>query len=200
MCDRLKVIIIQGQSCLVKSTLCRKLSGIISDCTYLCVDKYKEKNWDYYGFDSVEERQELSDFSKMEFLLDLKKHIKEAVSGSTIIVDYSFHNTFWDSLMRIISDKPNIEIITIFLHPANEKEWEKAWRERSVDFSIRHPGHGATQYSDGKGEGYVTDFNEIKVDGLPVAGRVKKIAIDYHPNYSMHCSLMEIIQFIEEHN
>ena len=172
MCDRLKVIIIQGQSCLGKSTLCRKLSGIISDCTYLCVDKYKEKNWDYYGFDSVEERQELSDFSKMEFLLDLKKHIKEAVSGSTIIVDYSFHNTFWDSLMRIISDKPNIEIITIFLHPANEKEWEKAWRERSVDFSIRHPGHGATQYSDGKGEGYVTDFNEIKVDGLPVAGRV----------------------------
>ena len=32
------------------------------------------------------------------------------------------------------------------------------------------------------------------MDGPPVAGRVKKIAIDYHPNYSMHCSLMEIIQ------
>lgn len=56
MRNNLKVIIMQGQSCLGKSTLCRKLSGIISDCTYLCVDKYKEKNWDYYGFDSVEER------------------------------------------------------------------------------------------------------------------------------------------------
>ena len=46
MRNNLKVIIMQGQSCLGKSTLCRKLSGIISDCTYLCVDKYKEKNWD----------------------------------------------------------------------------------------------------------------------------------------------------------
>lgn len=43
MCNKLKVIIMQGQSCLGKSTLCRKLSGIISDCTYLYVDKYKEK-------------------------------------------------------------------------------------------------------------------------------------------------------------
>ena len=46
--------------------------------------------------------------------------------------------------MRIISDKPNIEIITIFFHSANEKEWKKAWKERSVDFSIRHPEHGTT--------------------------------------------------------
>ena len=57
MCNKLKVIIMQGQSCLGKFALYKKLSGIISDCTYLCVDKYKEKNWDYYGF-------ELSDFSK----------------------------------------------------------------------------------------------------------------------------------------
>ncbi|MFQ9925311.1 MAG: hypothetical protein ACLRV0_01750 [Anaerobutyricum soehngenii] len=64
MCNKLKVIIMQGQSCLGKFALYKKLSGIISDCTYLCVDKYKEKNWDYYGFESVEERQELSDFSK----------------------------------------------------------------------------------------------------------------------------------------
>lgn len=199
MCDRLKVIIIQGQSCLGKSTLCRKLSGMISDCTYLCVDKYKEKNWDYYGFDSVEERQKLSDFSKAEFLFDLKKHIKEAVSDSTIIVDYPFHDAFWNSLMRIVSNNPNIEIITLFLYPMNEKHWENAWRERSMNFTIRHPGHGATHYSNGKGEGYVTDFNEIKVDSLPVAGKVKKIAIDYHPNYSMNCSLTEIVQFIE-HN
>ena len=42
MRNNLKVIIMQGQSCLGKSTLCRKLSGIISDCTYLCVDKYKK--------------------------------------------------------------------------------------------------------------------------------------------------------------
>lgn len=133
-----------------------------------------------------------------KIFLRLKKHIKEAVLGATIIVDYPFHNTFWDSLMRIISDKSNIEIITIFLHSANEKEWEKAWRERSVDFSIRHPEHGTTQYSDGKGEGYVIDFAEMKVDSLPVAERVKTIAVNHYPNYTMDPSLKEIICFIED--
>lgn len=67
MRNNLKVIIIQGQSCLGKSTLCRKLSGIISDCTYLCVDKYKEKNWDYYGSILWRSRQELQISPKWNF-------------------------------------------------------------------------------------------------------------------------------------
>lgn len=76
MRNNLKVIIMQGQSCLGKSTLCRKLSGIISDCTYLCVDKYKEKNWDYYGFDSVEEAAGIIRFLQNGISLGFKKTYK----------------------------------------------------------------------------------------------------------------------------
>lgn len=197
MNNKIKLIIMQGQTCLGKSSLCKKLKTALTNCVYLCVDEYKESYWDSYGFDSVEEREELSAKAKTDFLTDLAKYLNSEQPPEYVIVDYPFHNAFWDNLMNTINDNSNVELITLFLYPRNEEDWEKSWKRRSEDYFVRHAGHGAVTYHNSPGTGYTTDFKSIKVKGLPVIGRVMSIEVTFKPNYRLGYPFSKIIDFIK---
>lgn len=45
----MKIIIIQGMTCLGKSTLCKQLEKDILNCKHFSLDEYKENMWDKYN-------------------------------------------------------------------------------------------------------------------------------------------------------
>lgn len=42
----MKIIIVQGMTCLGKTTLCKQLQNDIPNCGYFALDTYKEEMWD----------------------------------------------------------------------------------------------------------------------------------------------------------
>ena len=55
--NNMKIIIIQGMTCLGKNTLCKQLEKDLPNSKHFSLDEYKENMWDKFGFDSVEQRE-----------------------------------------------------------------------------------------------------------------------------------------------
>ena len=65
----MQIIIMQGMACLGKSTLCKQLEKDLQNCKHFSLDEYKEKVWDKYGFDSIEEREQQSKLARLLILI-----------------------------------------------------------------------------------------------------------------------------------
>lgn len=134
----MKIIIVQGMTCLGKTTLCKQLQNDIPNCGYFALDTYKEEMWDKFGFDSAKQREHQSNLAKQLFYSDIYTAIQNK-SYDYILIDYTFVNKGWDELMENLKIW-NIPTKTIYLKPTDLSEHKKVWENRSRDFTIRHPG------------------------------------------------------------
>lgn len=189
-----KVIIVQGMTCLGKSTLCRRLVKDIPKCKYFSLDEYKENIWDKHGFDSIEEKETQSILAKELFYDDIYNTIK-GNNYECVLIDYVFNPKYEKELSANIR-LWNVSVKTIYLKPEDLEVHKKIWEERSRNFSIRHPAHGAVHYHNGVGYEYVNRYETKIFETLPTFGETLEINISFNP-YSRDISYADILNFIK---
>lgn len=189
----MQAIIIQGMTCLGKSTLCKQIETDLPKCKTFSLDTYKENVWDIFGFDSVEQRDRLSAFARELFYCDINDVVKSS-SCNYILIEYTFTDKYWSELIYYMKNW-NILIKTIYLKPFDLQVHKEIWNLRSRDFSVRHPGHGATHYHNGKGSNYVNNYYDKIHINLPTTYETLEIGIDFNP-YKRSVSYKTILDFI----
>lgn len=192
----MKIIIIQGMTCLGKTTLCKQLKNDLPNCQSFSLDEYKENIWDKFGFDSVEQREHYSKLVKELFYSDINDAINRKLYDY-VLIDYVFTNKYWNEFLDNMKNW-NASIKTIYLKPVDLKEHKKIWESRSRDFSIRHAGHGATCYHDGVGYNYINKYDTKVFDDLPTINETLEIKISFNP-YTRSKSYSDILNFIKFH-
>ncbi len=190
----MKIIIIQGMTCLGKSTLCKQLEKDLPNCKHFSLDEYKENMWDKFGFDSVEQREHQSKLARELFYSDINEAVKKALYDY-ILIDYAFTNKYWNELLENLANWNGL-VRTIYLKPTDLQEHKKIWEIRSRDFSVRHAGHGATHYHDGIGTDYVNKYDTKVFEEMPTTNQTMKINISFNP-YLRSVSYNSIIGFIK---
>lgn len=190
----MKIIIIQGMTCLGKSTLCKQLEKDILNCKHFSLDEYKENMWDKFGFDSEKQRESQSKLAKELFYYDINEVIREKLYDY-ILIDYAFTDKYWNELLENITNW-NVSVKTIYLRPLDLQEHKKTWEMRSRNFSVRHAGHGATHYHNGVGSDYVNKYDTKVFENMPVINQTLKIDISFNP-YSRSIPYNSIIKFIK---
>lgn len=190
----MKIIIIQGMTCLGKSTLCKQLEKDLTNCKHFSLDEYKENMWDKFGFDSVEQREHQSKLARELFYSDINEAIKKTLYDY-ILIDYAFTNKYWNKLLENLANWDGL-VKTIYLKPTNLQEHRKIWETRSRDFSVRHAGHGATHYHNGVGSDYVNEYDTKVFKEMPTINKTMQINISFNP-YSRSESYDNIINFIK---
>lgn len=139
------------------------------------------------------QREHQSNLAKQLFYSDIYTAIKNK-SYDYILVDYTFVNKVWDELMENLKIW-SIPAKTIYLKPTDLSEHKKVWENRSRDFTIRHPGHGATHYHNGKGTDYTNNYETKIYNKLPTKGEVLDIDVSFNP-YGLNISFNTIKEFI----
>lgn len=191
----MKVIIVQGMACVGKSTLCKELETILGTCRWVSLDAYKEAFWDRFGFDSVEEREEESSLAIKICFYDILRSIEKG-SYDYILIDYAFKGKLLEDLKEHIKEW-GVPVKTLYLVPSDFEEHRKAWVQRSRDFTQRHPGHGASVYNYGVGEGYVNEYKDKFFPNMECIGDTLQIMVDINP-YKRLVSIDDIVHFIKE--
>lgn len=158
------------------------------------MDTYKESLWDKFGFDSVEQRENLSALAKELFCKDIDKAIK-SFSYDYILIEYVFTEKHWKEFWGNV-DIQGADVKTIYLKPTDFYEHEKVWESRSRNFSVRHPGHGATYYHDGVGGGYTNKYDGKVFTSLPTVGETLEVDITFNP-YTRSVQYESILDFIK---
>lgn len=130
----MKIIIVQGMTCLGKTTLCKQLQNDIPNCGYFALDTYKEEMWDKFGFDSAKQREHQSNLAKQLFYSDIYTAIKNK-SYDYILVDYTFVNKVWDELMENLKIW-SIPAKTIYLKPTDLSEHKKYGKIEAETFLL----------------------------------------------------------------
>ena len=188
-----KIIIMQGMTCLGKSTLCERLADEIPKCKHYSLDIYKENMWDKFGFDSVAQREHQSELARQLYYSEIAEDIR-VNRYDYYLLDYVFSEKYWAELQENLNGW-ELPVKTIYLHPADLETHSKVWHERSRDFSVRHPGHGATHYHDGVGSDYVNKYAGKVLTSLPVTNTSLDIAVSFNP-YNLSMPFKEIVQFV----
>lgn len=189
----MKIIIIQGMTCLGKSTLSKQLERDLPNCKCFSLDDYKESMWDKFGFDSVKQRDHQSKLARELFYSDINDTVKD--DYDYILIEYAFTNKYWNELLENMKNW-NAIVKTIYLKPTDLQKHKKIWEIRSRDFSVRHAGHGATYYHDGVGSNYVNNYETKVFEEMPTIGQTLKINVSFNP-YSINVSYDSIIEFIK---
>lgn len=190
----MKIIIVQGMSCLGKTTLCRQLGKYLPKCKCFSLDEYKEKMWDTFGFSSVGQREHQSRLAKQLFYYEINEAVKNR-EYKYILIEYAFTEKYWNEMLDNIR-RWDVLVKTIYLKPADLHEHKRVWESRSRDFSTRHAGHGATCYYDGVGSGYVNKYDDKVFETMPVYGKTLEIEVYFDP-YSINKSNNDILDFID---
>lgn len=187
------IVIVQGMTCLGKSTLSQRLEKDILNCKRFSLDEYKEGVWDKFGFDSAKEREHQSELAIQMFYSDINDAVKNS-QCDCILLDYAFTLKYWDEL---VGNLKNWHVLTktIYMLPDNLSEHQKAWEDRSRDFQVRHAGYGATQYHDGVGEGYENKYASKVFPDLPTIGDTISVKVSFNP-YSMSVPYDRIVDFV----
>ena len=100
----MKIIIIQGMTCLGKSTLCKQLEKDLPNCKHFSLDEYKENMWDKFGFDSVEQREHQSKLARELFYSDINEAVRK-VLYDYILIDYAFTNKYWNAKIEFNANR-----------------------------------------------------------------------------------------------
>lgn len=190
----MKIVIVQGMSCLGKSTLCKQLEKDLPNCKHFSLDEYKENMWDKFGFDSVEQRDHQSKLARELFYSDINDAIRKALYDY-ILIDYAFTDKYWDELLDNLESCSGA-VKTIYLKPTDLQEHKKIWETRSRDFSVRHAGHGATHYHEGVGTDYVNKYDTKVFIEMPTVGPTLEVNVSFNP-YSRSVMYKSIVSFIK---
>lgn len=104
-------------------------------------DKVKEEYWDKYGFNNLEEKENLIEKSWIEYYRRLEENLKK---GNGIISDYPFSNKQKNNL-ETLTKRYNYKVITVRMIADINKLYERQ-KERDLS-SDRHLGHILSRYN-----------------------------------------------------
>ncbi|MGC4020035.1 MAG: zeta toxin family protein [Muricomes sp.] len=103
-------------------------------------DQIKEKNWDIFGFDNVEQKDRLNGWSLEEFYLIIQKRMWE---NKTILIEYPFYQRHKANLAELIQESGYLAV-TIYLYSDMHTVYQRGVDRDQLD--DRHPGHLLNQY------------------------------------------------------
>ncbi|MGG5318515.1 AAA family ATPase [Enterococcus sp. AZ072] len=104
-------------------------------------DELKEKNWDKFGFENLEDKEKLIQRSWKEYYSELENSFQK---GKSVISDYPFSDK-QKSTIEKLTEKYGIQVITIRLIADLDVLFERQ-KIRDLDDS-RHLGHILTCYN-----------------------------------------------------
>ena len=181
----MKAIIIQGMSCLGKTTLAYNLSQHLPNSKFYSLDKYKEEMWDKHGFSNINVKEALASLAAdnmfREVHLDIKNFMNEYY-----IFDYPFKGSKWEDLMEVLGC--NIEKKTIRLSPTNIDEHREVYSKRK-----RHPAHSSMCYYMGYHNGIHNTYDNELI-GYPTIGDCLDIKVSFNP-YELSVEFKDILDF-----
>lgn len=123
-----------------KSYLANLIIEKFSSIKLLSPDSIKEKNWDLYGFNNLNEKEELIQRSWKEYYQEMEEEFRQ---GKSILSDYPFSEKQRDKLDQL-TRKFNYQVITIRLIADLDVLFARQ-RKRDLD-DTRHLGHILTSY------------------------------------------------------
>lgn len=103
-------------------------------------DGIKEKNWDEFGFDNLQQKDRLNWWSLEEFYLTIQKKMWE---NKTILIEYPFYQRHKPELEKLIKES-KYAAATIFLHTDMHTVYERGVNRDQRE--NRHPGHLLDSY------------------------------------------------------
>ncbi|MBS6952547.1 MAG: SIS domain-containing protein [Enterocloster asparagiformis] len=160
------IIIITGSPGTGKSYIADQIKRELGDIEIISYDQIKEKNFDLYGFDSAEQKEELNRLGLEEFYLTLRERMRRS---RNILIEYPFFQRHKDRLQRLV-DEYGYHAVTIYLYGDSRAIYR---RERQRDQGEgRHRGHLVNRYHAGE-----TDGQEAFVS-------------DAVPSYGTYCCLL----------
>lgn len=134
------IVIVTGGPGTGKSYMASRLSGYIEGMTVLSYDQIKEKNFDRFGFDNKEQKEELNRFSLEEFFLILRKRMR---LSTNLLTEYPFYQVHRKRLADLIEEY-GYRAYTIYLYGDTKAIYDRG-RKRDCEGG-RHPGHLMIRY------------------------------------------------------
>ncbi len=101
----------------------------------LSYDDIKEKNWDIFGFDNKEQKEELNKFGLEEFYLYVRKSMRNAES---ILLEYPFYQYHRPRLLKLAGEY-GYNVVTVYLYGESRVVYERSIHRDQG--GKRHPGH-----------------------------------------------------------
>ncbi|MDO4901463.1 AAA family ATPase [Actinomyces sp.] len=146
------LVLIAGLPGTGKSHLCARIRERFPGCTQVSIDDIKERLWDTYGFDDVEQKRVLDRealkvfFKEIETALSRPVHSKsmsDDADGQMVLSDYPFSNKQLPTL-QALCERRRAAAVTIRLTADLRVLFERQ-RRRDLDTS-RHLGHIVNRY------------------------------------------------------
>lgn len=103
-------------------------------------DQIKEKNWDIFGFDNIEQKERLNWWCLEEFYLTIQKKMWE---NKTILIEYPFYQRHKPKLQELLQAF-TYSAVTIYLYADMQTVYKRGDSRNQLD--NRHPGHFLEQY------------------------------------------------------
>jgi Predicted kinase len=103
-------------------------------------DQIKEKNWNMFGFDNLEQKERLNWWCLEEFYLTIQKRMWE---NKTILIEYPFYQRHKPKLEELIQET-GYSAVTIYLYSDMKTVYQRGADRDQLD--DRHPGHFLNQY------------------------------------------------------
>lgn len=137
------LILLAGYPATGKSYMCNLILDKYPQIVTVNQDEYKERKWDAYGFDNMEEKTRLEMMAWDEYYTALEENMN---AGESIISDYPFSEKQRGRLENL-SRKYGYEVITIRLLGDINTLYERS-KKRDLD-PTRHLGHMVSCYHKG---------------------------------------------------
>lgn len=137
------LILLAGYPGTGKTYMCNKITEKYDFFCSVSQDDIKEKIFDDYGYENLEERNKLTEYSREEYYKQLEKSME---NGLDIISDYPFSEK-QKGLIESLSEKYNYNVITIRLVADLDVLYERQ-KERDLD-EKRHLSHIMSHYKKG---------------------------------------------------
>ncbi|WP_067143420.1 AAA family ATPase [Oceanivirga salmonicida] len=139
-----KLILVCGRPGTGKTYIAKKISERDSKIKLISYDDLKEKNYDEYGFDNIEEKEKLNLITLKEFLFIVEKNM---ILGNDIISEYPFSYK-QKNILEKLSNIYGYKNYTVRLI-ADENILLKRIVERDTKYNGRHLGHIVSKYHKG---------------------------------------------------
>lgn len=140
--EKRTLIIITGGPGTGKSSTTEKLIKYLNndEIVKISFDNIKEKNWDIFGFDNLEQKERLNFWCLEEFYLTIQNCMWE---NKTIIIEYPFYQRHKPKLKKLVHDS-GYTVVTIYLYSDMHTVYQRGIKRDQID--NRHPGHLLSQY------------------------------------------------------
>lgn len=138
------IIIISGSPGTGKSHIAHAILQELRGFTILSYDEIKEKNFDLFGFDNVDQKAELNRFGLEEFYLQLGSLMRRR---QNLLIEYPFFQRHRDRLLELVV-RYGYRALTLYLYGAPQVIYRReCLRDKN---GIRHPGHLVNCYHKGE--------------------------------------------------